>query len=132
MTSSISPTMSYRITVILDPQPEGGYTVTCQELPELITQGDSIDEALENVKDAFSTTLELYEHLGRPLPDSIQIPDEKRLGLSVPVKDKKKSFFLEPFPFETLTPVKSEDTSFEHTPFWFQARFPSPKPRLHS
>lgn len=37
--------MSYRITLILDPQPEGGYTVTCQELPELITQGDSVDEA---------------------------------------------------------------------------------------
>ena len=63
--------MSYRITVILDPQLEGGYTVTCQELPELITQGDSIDEALKNVEDAFATTLELYEHLGRPLPAQV-------------------------------------------------------------
>ena len=106
--------MSYRITVILDPQPEGGYTVTCQELPELITQGDSIDEALKNVEDAFATTLELYEHLGRPLPASIQIPDQHRPASS------------EPFQFETRTPIKSEDNSFENTPFWFQAIVPNP------
>ena len=105
--------MSYRITVILDPQPEGGYTVTCQELPELITQGDSVDEALENVEDAFATTLELYEHLERPLPDSIQIPDEKLLDLSIP------------FQFETLSPVKSADNT---PPFWFQGIAPSRRP----
>ena len=33
-----------QITVILEEQPEGGYTVTCKELPELVTEGDSIDE----------------------------------------------------------------------------------------
>ena len=64
--------MYCQITVILEEQPEGGYTVTCKELPELVTEGDSIDEALENVKDAFVTTLELYEDLGHPLPESIQ------------------------------------------------------------
>ena len=124
--------MSYRITVVLAPQPEGGYTVTCQELPELITQGDSIDEALKNVEDAFATTLELYEHLERSLPECIQIPDDKPRSSSIPFQDRKKSFFLEPFQFETLTPVKSEDKSFENTPFWFQARVPSLKPRLYA
>ena len=113
--------MSYRITVILAPQPEGGYTVTCQELPELITQGDSIDEALKNVEDAFATILELYEYLARPLPESIHLPDKNVPALS------------EPFQFETRTPVKSEDGSFENTPLWFQAIAPSQlKPRLHS
>ena len=102
--------MSYRITVILAPQPEGGYTVTCQELPELITQGDSVEEALENVKDAFATTLELYERLERPLPKSIEIPEQ-----NIPAPS-------EPFQFETLTPVKSAD----NTPsFWFQGIAPS-------
>ncbi len=36
----------YRISAILTPQPEGGYTVTCKELPELFTEGDSVEEAL--------------------------------------------------------------------------------------
>ena len=61
----------YIITVLFDPQPEGGYTVTCEELPELITEGDSMDEALGNAIDAFKSTCALYEHIGRALPESI-------------------------------------------------------------
>ena len=68
--------MKFRITVILIPEPEGGYTVTCKELPELLTEGDSVDEALENVEDAFAATLELYEDFGHSLPESIQVPNE--------------------------------------------------------
>ena len=52
--------MYYKITVILQPQPEGVYTVTCKELPELITEGRTIEEALYNAEDAFSATLEIY------------------------------------------------------------------------
>ena len=60
--------MDYRLPLVLTPQPEGGYTVTSPPLPELITEGDSIDEALENVADAFFAVIELYEDLGRSLP----------------------------------------------------------------
>ena len=70
-------------------QSEGGYTVISKELPELVTEGDSIDEALENVKDAFVTTLELYEDLGHPLPESIQFSSPavlpKDISLSLPI-----------------------------------------------
>jgi antitoxin HicB len=38
--------------LVFEPQPEGGYTVTCPILPELITEGDTIAEALANAKDA--------------------------------------------------------------------------------
>lgn len=37
-----------------------------------VTASDSIDEALKNVAETFVATLELYEHLERPLPKSIQ------------------------------------------------------------
>lgn len=63
------------IKLILTPQPEGGYTVTSPTLPELITEGDSIDEALENANDAFLAVVELYEELGKPLPSKVQFPD---------------------------------------------------------
>ena len=69
--------MNYKVTFIFTPQPEGGYTVTCKELPGLVTEGDSVDEALANLKDAFAATLELYEDLGRSLPEGIQVPDEE-------------------------------------------------------
>ncbi|MDE0483703.1 MAG: type II toxin-antitoxin system HicB family antitoxin [Candidatus Poribacteria bacterium] len=71
--------MEYKIPLVLTPQPEGGYTVTSPLLPELVTEGDSLDESLENVKDAFRAVLELYQELGRSLPENIQIPDEKSL-----------------------------------------------------
>lgn len=62
----------YKLPLLLDPQPEGGFTVTCPLLPELITEGDSIDEILENAKDAFEAVLEAYQDLGRQLPANLQ------------------------------------------------------------
>lgn len=44
--------MFYKIPLLLTPQPEGGFTVTSPLLPELITEGDSMDEVLANVQDA--------------------------------------------------------------------------------
>jgi predicted RNase H-like HicB family nuclease len=38
-------------------------------LPGLATEDDSLDEALEHVEDALRATLELYEDIGRPVPD---------------------------------------------------------------
>ena len=60
--------MLYKVPLILEPQPEGGYTVTSPLLPELVTEGDSIDEALANVKDALLAVIEAYEDLGRSIP----------------------------------------------------------------
>ena len=60
----------YRVPLVLEPQAEGGYTVTSPMLPGLVTEGDSLEEALENVEDALSATLELYEDTGRPRPVS--------------------------------------------------------------
>ena len=65
--------MHYKMPLVLTPQPEGGYTVTSPLLPELITEGDSLDEALENVKDAIAAVIEMYQDLGRSLPRNVQI-----------------------------------------------------------
>lgn len=42
--------MQYKIPLVFTPQPEGGYTVTSPLFPELVTEGDSFDEAMANVK----------------------------------------------------------------------------------
>ncbi|ABU57116.1 MULTISPECIES: type II toxin-antitoxin system HicB family antitoxin [Roseiflexus] len=62
----------YKLPLVFEPQPEGGYTVTCPILPELITEGDTIAEALENVKDALLAIVETCQDLQRPLPATLQ------------------------------------------------------------
>ena len=39
----------YRLPLILEPQPEGGYTITCPLVPELVTEADTLDEVQANV-----------------------------------------------------------------------------------
>jgi len=46
-------------TVLLEPQEEGGYFVQCVELPGAISQGNSKEEALANVKEAIELVLEV-------------------------------------------------------------------------
>jgi antitoxin HicB len=67
--------MFYKIPLLLTPQPEGGFTVTCPLLPELVTEGDTVDEVLVNAKDAFASVIEIYEDLGKPLPFNLQAVD---------------------------------------------------------
>lgn len=64
----------YRVPLVFTPQPEGGYTVTSPVLPELVTEGDSLEEAQANVRDAFEAVVELYAEQGRALPASISLP----------------------------------------------------------
>jgi antitoxin HicB len=65
--------MEYKISLVLSPQPEGGYTVTSPSLPELITEGDTVQEALYNAQDALAAVIETYQDLGRQLPADTQI-----------------------------------------------------------
>jgi antitoxin HicB len=41
----------------------------------LITEGDTIEEAMENVHDALEATIEAYQDLGRQLPKNVQVSD---------------------------------------------------------
>lgn len=60
--------MKHRLTLLLEKQAEGGFTITCEELPELITECDTLDEAIVNALDAFCSVAELYEQENRVLP----------------------------------------------------------------
>jgi antitoxin HicB len=60
--------MLYRVPLVFTPQPEGGFTVTSPVLPELITEGDTLEDAYANVSDAFAAVVELYDDQGRSLP----------------------------------------------------------------
>ena len=48
-------------TVILEPEPEGGFTVLVPGLPEVVTFGETEAEALEMAKEAIELALELRQ-----------------------------------------------------------------------
>lgn len=68
--------MNYKIPLVLQPQPEGGFTVTSPVVPELVTEGDTMEEAIANAKDALAAVIEAYEDLGRSLPMNARINDQ--------------------------------------------------------
>lgn len=74
--------MNYRIPLVLTPQAEGGYAVTSPVLPELVTEGESVDEAIGNAKDALAAVVELYEDLGRSQGHYPSNAGELRLGVN--------------------------------------------------
>ncbi|MBI2300255.1 MAG: type II toxin-antitoxin system HicB family antitoxin [Armatimonadetes bacterium] len=67
--------MHYKIPLVLAPQPDGGYTVTSPMLPELVTEGDTVEEALDHVRDALAAVVEIYTDLGRELPRNALVAD---------------------------------------------------------
>jgi len=64
--------MTARIPLTLTPQPEGGITITSPLLAELVTEGDTLELALENARDALVAVVELYEDTGRELPPELR------------------------------------------------------------
>lgn len=61
-------------SIVVDPDPEGGYTVTVPALPGCITQGETVDECLANAKEAIALYLEDLEASGEPIPEETEHP----------------------------------------------------------
>lgn len=50
--------MSRSFPVVLIPQPEGGYFVQCPTLQGCYSQGETVEEALVNIREAIELALE--------------------------------------------------------------------------
>jgi len=57
-----------RFKVVLEPQEEGGYTVYVPSLPGCVSQGETIQEAMTNIKEAIELYLESYKERKLSLP----------------------------------------------------------------
>jgi len=55
---------SYSYSVILEPQEGGGFTVLVPALPEVVTEGDTEQEALSNAEEAIRAILEYRREQG--------------------------------------------------------------------
>jgi len=60
---------TYDFKVILEPDETGGFVVICPSLSGCYSQGETIEEALENIKEAILLCLEDMESVGERIPD---------------------------------------------------------------
>ncbi len=58
----------FEYAVKLAPADEGGFVVTCRDLPQLVTQGDDRVHALAEAADAMDEVFAAYMQGGLPLP----------------------------------------------------------------
>jgi antitoxin HicB len=56
--------------ILLQPEPEGGYTVTCPSLPGLISYGETLEEARTMAVEAIAAYLGSLQLDDAPIPES--------------------------------------------------------------
>ena len=54
------------LKVVFQPSDEGGYTVSVPALPGCISEGDTLEEARQNIREAIALYLEPVEETGPP------------------------------------------------------------------
>jgi antitoxin HicB len=77
----------YSYTVLFEPAEEGGYVVSCPALPGLVTEGDTMDEARERVREAIEAYVESLLKDGQPIPADKPIalePVKEQIRIALP------------------------------------------------
>ena len=59
---------TYHYTIILEREPDGGFHASCPALRGCHSQGDSLDDAVANIREASEAYLESVEAHGEPIP----------------------------------------------------------------
>jgi predicted RNase H-like HicB family nuclease len=60
-------------TVVLEVAEEGGYTARCLELPAAISEGDTKEEALSNIREAIELVLEVTREQAGMLGEIVKV-----------------------------------------------------------
>lgn len=62
--------------ILIAAEADGGYVVTCRDMPEVVTQGDTVDLALEEAEGALEAAVEMRIEDGMDIPQ----PSLRRKG----------------------------------------------------
>jgi antitoxin HicB len=57
--------LKLKLTAVFDPAPEGGFTCHFEELPEVFSEGETLDEAKANLMDALLQVMEYHREEAR-------------------------------------------------------------------
>ena len=55
--------------VVLEPDSDGGYVAIVPAFPGCYSQGETVEEALANAREAIALTIEDMQESGEPIPD---------------------------------------------------------------
>ena len=69
----VSKILSYK--VVFEPAEEGGYTAYVPSLPGCISEGETYEEAIKNIKEAIKGWIEVSRKFGDEIPPSDVIID---------------------------------------------------------
>jgi predicted RNase H-like HicB family nuclease len=61
--------MKVAVTVILEPEEDGGYSVHCPSISGCSSQGDNLEEALSNIQEAILGVLKVRQQEGMSPPE---------------------------------------------------------------
>lgn len=84
--------MAYPVKMTADKE-SGGFVVTFPDIPEAITQGETVEEALKMAQDALETALDFYFDDRRPIPAPSRAKRGQRL-VTLPVSIEAKVLLL--------------------------------------
>jgi predicted RNase H-like HicB family nuclease len=72
-----------KFLVYLESAEEGGYIISCPQLPGCVTQGETVEEALEMIKDAILGYIASLQKHGEPTPPGLEEGIERAEVISV-------------------------------------------------
>jgi predicted RNase H-like HicB family nuclease len=67
--------------VVLEPSKDGGYSVYVPSLPGCVSEGDSCQEALDNIREAIRGWLEVAQEFGDDIPTSDVLTEAVEVSL---------------------------------------------------
>jgi antitoxin HicB len=70
-------------SIVLEPMEEGGFLVRVPALPEVVTGGDTVDEALAMAKEAIELVLESRLERGEDIPVEVGKAEIREVTVSI-------------------------------------------------
>lgn len=71
-----------KLTAFFEPAPEGGFTCHFEELPEVFSEGETLEEAKANLLDALTQVMEFHREESRKKASPGAMREEFQLAVS--------------------------------------------------
>jgi len=74
--------LKLKLTAVFEPAPEGGYTCHFEELPEVFSEGENLEEAKANLLDALTQVMQYHREEARKNSAPGTVREELQLAAS--------------------------------------------------
>ena len=72
--------LKLKLTAVFEPAPEGGFTCHFEELPQVFSEGETLEEARTNLLDALVQVMEYHREEARKSSTPGAVREELRLA----------------------------------------------------